>query len=378
MSHDTNDMKRTILPRFGADDRIEGLDVDVTMGALKLLAPAAVAGFLAFTWLSGLLTGALPDPLGHPLVELAVAGALAALIPLAAVALVHVTPRGRTPVGWVARLGAFAREPRERTALDGSTDATRTLTHLRRFDPDSQSVERVDGTRVGGVAVSPAHLSLASEEEWETAASSLGSVFNALEFDVTIRTTARRIDPDAVAAPYEVRLDDPDVQENDALARAVDMYATQWVDELNFRKTAEREYQILVPVGVRDVQLGDRGPLSELRTLPVVGGVYETIAGEASGMDDTEVRVAQAAELESRIDDVQTALAGVAETDCRRLSADDLARLMEEHWRGRRTEYDGADADATGRIRANSVVTGPSGRGDGVDAEADGGSVGGR
>lgn len=346
---------RRVLSDLGTDDTIEGLDVDITAGALKVLAPAILLGVAAFNFASSAVASVLPP--GYGLIAPGVGAVVGACFPLAAFIVIHLTPAGRTPFGWLRRVVRYRSEPSQRTAFAEGEQSTTTLTQLARFHPDVDAAERVDGDLLGGVAVDPAHLSLASDSEWEDAASALGDAFTSLDFGVMIRTSGRPLDPAVVAAPYEERRDDPDVASNDALKQAVDIYANQWPSELQARKTAEREYQILVPVSIRDIQMQEQGILGELRDVPFIGGFYETVAGEASDLSPEEVRAEQEAELRDRLGAVERALGGVEETQCRRLSADDLARIIEEHWSGQRTAYDDKEASDRSRTRKSPIVT---------------------
>lgn len=340
-----NPMRR-ILGSFGADSSIEGIDIDISVPDVALLFGTVLAGIFVFD-----LAG-LPGLWAVQLVGVLVA----LLLPITAGVLIFVTPTGETStVSWVAQMFTFWRQDNERSIVDALPDnRTETLTQVSRFHPDTNAVERTDGDLVGGVRVEPANMSLATKEEWETAADELGDALNSLGFGVFIHSTGRHIDDEAIVGAYDDRETDPDVMDNPTLRDLVEMYQTHLRDEFasGVRDTSVREYYILVSVGERDVQLATYGAFEKLTDLPAVGDVIKTLCGAAAQMSIAETHAEQAQELSSRIEDVEDAMQGVPDCSTEVLGAQDLAGAIEEFWTGERSEF----ADGDQQMRSIPVV----------------------
>lgn len=339
----TTDAQRRILDRFGSDDTLDGLTVDVRPQDIKLMVASVFAGVLLYEAIESLAPAARP-----------VGMLMAVLLPIAMAAVIYVAPDHTTPLGWISEVVSFWRREKELSAVGDAPDArTDTLTQVARFHPGTDTVERTDGDLVGAVRVTPANMSLATSGEWDSAADDLGDAFNSLEFDFLMHSTAREMDTETVVDPYARRLDDQDVQDTPALKSICETYTKQLPSELKWREAAVREYYVFVPVSVRDIQMATRGAWARLGELPVIGGVIETVIGETSGMDDAEIRRDQLQTLSQRLSDVESAIGGVGECRTEVLTSNDLARVIEEFWTGERTEY----ADGSERMRSVPVVT---------------------
>jgi hypothetical protein len=269
-------------------------------------------------------------------------------------AIVYITPAHMTPQRWLQRIVAFTRREKTKTAVGATPEEqTETLTHVGRFVPESNSLERVDGHLVAAVRVEPANMALATHDEWSTAADALGSAFNTLDFPIQIHSSARSVDPEQITASYRDRLGDPDVTANESLEDIINVYQTRLPAEFRARGTCVREYHILVPVSVRDVQLAERGALAQLESVPIVGGLFAILGAESAGLSEVEIKQQQRETLSARLDDVRSSIRGLDECDCEVVSADRLATLLEEFWTGRRTQY----TQTRDRVRSVPIVT---------------------
>ena len=344
MSNRSRDPHRRVLDEFGADDEIVGVDIDYSLDDLKLFIPAMFSALLVVL-LSARFGGRWGTTIG-------LVGALA--IFLVAGAVVYIAPNHMTPHRWLTRIVRFATRETTRSAVDTAPDdRPDSLTQVARFVPEADAVERRDGHFVAAVRVAPANMALATHDKWDSAANALGNALNTLDFPIQIHASARSIDPERITASYRDRRDDPDVQANDALRTIVETYETRLPAEFRARGTSLREYHILVPVSIRDVQLAERGATSQLQSLPYVGGLLAFIGAESSGLSNAEIEQQQRETLEQRLDDVQAAIRGLDSCDCEPVSTDRLATLIEEFWTGRRTQY----RSSTDRVRSMPVVT---------------------
>lgn len=350
MSDRNRDPKRRILDEFGAADEIVGVDINYSLEDLKLFLPAMIIALFIVTMASRLGgTGAM------------VGGIIGAVgVFLVTAAIVYITPNHVTPQRWLQRIAAFTRREKTKTAVGSSPpEQTETLTQVARFVPESNSLERFDGHLVAAVRIDPANMALATHDEWNAAADALGNALNTLEFPVQIHSSARSVDPEQITASYRDRLDDPDVAANESLEDIIDVYQTRLPAEFRARGTSVREYHVLVPVSVRDVQLAERGAIAKLESLSYVGGLLAILGAESAGLSDVEIEQQQRETLETRLDDVRSAIRGLDECDCEVVSADRLAMLIEEFWTGRRTQYRRTED----RVRSVPIVTaGDAGR----------------
>lgn len=339
------DPRRRVLDEFGAGDEIAGIDTDYTLSDLKALIPAVALGFICL--LAGVADGRLLAILG---------GILSALALLAiALAVIVITPSHLTPQAWVTQILSFKREPKQRSIVgETSNERTEVLTGITRFDADGDAVERDDGALVGGVRVDPANMALATDAQWQAAADSLGQTLNTLGFYLQIRSTARRVPTEDLVAGYDTRLDDPDVQANDTLRELIEVYQRELPREFRTRGTSVREYQILVPVRIHEVQLAEHGALARLETLPYIGSFLAVLGAESTRLTDEEIERAQRSLLAERRQAIEDAIRGLESCTAESVSAATLASWVEESWTGRRTQYD--PERARERLRTQLVL----------------------
>ena len=340
------DPRRRVLDEFGAGDEIAGIDTDYTLSDLKTFLPAVAVAFVCL--LAGVADGRL---------LVLFAGILSALGILAITAVVIVvTPSHLTPQVWLGQILQFKRQPKRRSIVGQKLEEqTEVLTGVSRFDAEGDAIERDDGTLVGGVRVDPANMALATDEEWQAAADSLGQALNSLEFDIQIRSTARRVETEDLIAGYESRLDDPDVRGNEVLSELIEVYRRELPHEFRTRGTSVREYQILIPVRIHDVQLEERGALSRLETVSGIGPFLSLLGAESTRLTDEELERAQHNLLTERRRTIEDAVRGLESCTAESVSAATLASWVEESWAGRRTQYDTERAHE--RLRTQLVVS---------------------
>ncbi|WP_224338244.1 hypothetical protein [Haloprofundus halobius] len=343
MSH--RDPSRRILDEFGTSDEIFGIEIDYSLNDLKLFIPAGiVCGFILLATPQWLNVGGLLAAIGLLLVT---------------AAFVFVTPSHKSPHEWLTDMIKFSQTEHTKTAVaESPAKQPDSLTQVKRFLPVSNLVERTDGNLVAALQVSPANLSLATDQEWEAVANSFGSMLNALDFDIQIHSTARPVEPERITAGYRERLDDPDVVENPALGDIIRVYREKFPAEFVSRGTCVREYHILIPVSIHEVQLAERGAISKLSTLPVIGGCIRILGAESTQLTYEEIRERQKEEVERRLRAVESGIRDLEGCEVERVSADELAALLEEYWSGERTHYGPSSGQQNERIRSVPIVTG--------------------
>ncbi|WP_435156825.1 hypothetical protein [Haladaptatus sp. DFWS20] len=341
MTRDTP--QRRILDTFGAADEITGIDIDYSLADLKLFVPAFAVALLWFALLTS-VGGIVATAIG-------ITGGVSALAGTAIV--VFIAPTHMTPQTWLKQILTFTRRPKLLTLFASTAnERTEPLTRVSSFRPKTDSLERVDSALVTGVSIEPANLTLATDAEWNAAANALGNALNTLEFDFQIRSTARHVDADELVSGYTDRLDDPDVRANETLRRLIECYRQRLPSEFQARGTSVRNYQILIPVTVHEVQLAERGALAKLAEVPYFGGLFAFLGAESTRMTAAEIRTAQGQLLAKRLRAVQNAIRGIETCQAEPIAADTLAEWVEEFWTGTRTKY-GTDGS---RLRTTPVV----------------------
>lgn len=349
MSNGNHDPRRRILDEFGADDEIVGIDINYSLTDLKLFVPAMVLA---------LLIVALSARLGGRLALLG--GTVGACGVFACTgAIIYITPEHTTPQNWLARIWSFTQRTKTKTAVGPTAETnTESITQIARFVPEANALERRDGTLVGALTIEPANMALATDEEWNQAADTLGSALNTLDFSIQIHSSARSVDSEQLTAHYRNRLEDADVAANPSLKTIIEVYQTRRPAEFRARATSVREYHVLVPVSVRDVQLAERGAFERLTSLPYLGELLAMIGARQSGLSESEITQRQRETLETRLDAVQGAIGGLEDCATTPISTERLATLIEEFWTGRRTDY-----PSQRTVRSTPIVTvGEAGR----------------
>lgn len=339
-----NTPRRKILDTFGANDEITGIDIDYSLADLKLFLPStavALCWFLLFALQDGLLTTVVGLTGG-----LAILGGTALIV--------FISPSHMTPQTWLSLIVSFVRHPKLLTLFSTRpTERTEPLTHIKRFHPETETLERLDGALVTGIRIDPANLTLATEAEWNAAADTLGNALNTLDFDLQIRSSARRVDPDQLVAGYTDRIDDPDVRSNATLRNLIESYRLRLPHEFQARGTSIREYQILIPVTIQEVQLAEHGVFSKLVDLPYFGGLFAMVGAGSTRLTPAEIRTAQRIVLAGRVHAVQDTIRGIETCQAESVSTDTLAEWIEAFWTGTHTEYGTAES----RVRTMPLVT---------------------
>ncbi|MFH5801562.1 hypothetical protein [Haladaptatus sp. CMAA 1911] len=339
-----NTPRRRILDTFGANDEITGIDIDYSLADLKLFLPStaiALCWFLLFALQDGLFT--------------TVVGLAGSLVILGGTALiVFISPSHMTPQTWLSQIASFVRRPKLLTLFSTRPmEQTGPLTHIKRFHPQTETLERLDGALVTGVRIDPANLTLATKTEWNAAADALGNALNTLDFELQIRSSARRVDPSRLIAGYTDRIDDPDVRSNATLQNLIESYQSRLPHEFQARGTSIREYQILIPVTIPEVQLAEYGIFSKLASLPYLGNLFMMVGAGSTRLTPAEIRTAQQTILAGRLHAVQDAIRGIETCHAEPVSTDILAEWIEAFWTGTHTEYGTAES----RVRTMPIVT---------------------
>lgn len=245
----------------------------------------------------------------------------------------------------------------ESLPTDRHMSRTQELTRLERFHVAHRAGERDDGFVFGAVQVHPANMALATGADWERAVNRLGEIVNNIEFPFQIYSTVTPVDPDRITAGYRNRLEDRTTDLNPEFRALLESYVEKFPREFARRGTSIREFYIIVPVSVLDVQrdvtsVNEDGILANLEGLSYIGGFVTALRASRSDVSSRELEMKQLAELNHRlttIEDEFTALEGCSTT---RISTQELAALLKDFWAASAR----TDDDPTPSVRTTPVV----------------------
>lgn len=374
----TSDPTKRILSEFGEPEEFFGF----TFGDLKLLLPAMFLGMLV---------------VGNTPAEVRMVGwGVAAGIVVVTLVLIYASPGHQTTQSWLKARLQYLRRPsvltlspandanatgdtaeyspevddEQETAdpvtthriaecLPGSSRMTRTqeLSRLRRFHVAHRAGERDDGYVFGAVKVHPANMALATGADWERASNRLGIIVNNIEFPFQIYSTVTPVDPERITAGYRNRLQDRTTDLKPEFRALLESYVEKFPREFARRGTSIREFYIIVPVSVLDVQrdvtsVNDEGILAKLEDLPYIGGFVTTFRASRRDVSSEELEAKQLAELNHRLTTIEDEFAGLEDCSTTRISTSELAALLKDFWApSART-----DDDPTLSVRSTPVV----------------------
>lgn len=283
--------------------------------AMQMIVPASVT-----------LAGVPVHSLTLPIASVAVAGG--ALF-------VYLSPRYTSSLDWLLQWLGYATTSSRRTHVDA-----RALTHVERFHPAYDAVERTDGAVVGFVSVHPPTMALATTAEWTRKATAFQDVLNAtVEFAIQIYSTTRPFDVEDHVAQYTARLDDDDVAETPMLGDLIEGYVEWHAEDQRNRPMSIRDHYVVVPVQPADVQFEATGLTAQVADLPVLGLVVELLFAPPRAVQRREMLET----LAERRRQVARGLRDLQGCEAHPVSADRAARLLEEYWTGTEPAYDQLD-----------------------------------
>ena len=390
-----NDPTKRILTEFGEPEEFFGF----TFGDLKLLIPALFLGMF--------IVGNTPET--FRLVGWGIAGGLV----LTMLILIYASPGHQTTENWLKSRLHYLRQPSvvalspahgrgeidnvdelspevedQRNMPDGGaaaiigdhlpdssrTTSTQELTNVERFHVAHRAGKRDDGYVFGAVQVHPANMALATHADWEHAVERLGSIVNGIEFPFQIYSTVTPVDPERITKGYRDRLGDRTTDLNSDFQALLQTYQEKLPREFARRGTSIREFYIIVPVSVLDVQrdvnaVNDAGILATLENLSYVGGFVTTFRASRRDVSPEELEAKQLAELDHRLTTIEEEIAGLDGCSTTRISTSDIAALLKDFWEpATRTDDDPAPT-----VRETPVVYRETDVAQGTTQSADGG-----
>lgn len=261
--------------------------------------------------------------------------------------LVYLTPSYVTPIEWLLLMLGFRVQSGELPH-----EEARTATLVEQVHPDHDAIERADGAFVGLVSVIPPPMALATQAEWETAATGFEDFLNTtVDFPIQLYATTRRFPVAAYLDHFTDRLSDPDVRGNPRLARLIEEYRDWYAADLERRRMTIREHYVVVPVRPCEVRFENESIAQRLARLPLVG-LFITVWLSPRVEEE---RAAMFDALDERVRRVERGLREIEGVETRRVDATAAAELLAEFWTGEDVDYE----DPERVLHDRPIVRGP-------------------
>lgn len=378
----TSDPTKRMLTEFGEPEEFFGF----TLGDLKLLLPALFVGMLVI--------GNMPAEFG--VLGWGIGGGLV----LGTLIIIYASPGYQSTQAWLTDRIRYLLQPSVLThnlldseteqqstefcpeiddqqeltqsgvadlladRLPGSSQTTSTqdLTDVDRFHITHRAGERTDGYLFGAVQVHPANMALATQADWEQAVRRFGDIVNGIEFPFQIYSTVTPVDPERITSGYRERFNHGGDELPEEFRALVQAYTEKLPREFARRGTSIREFYIIVPISVLDVQrdttpVNEAGVLAKLEDLSYIGGFVTTLRARRTEASPAELEAKQVAELDHRLATIEEEIARLDGCSTTRLSTSELAALLKDFWE----PASWTDDDPTPTPRSTPVVVPASG-----------------
>lgn len=239
---------------------------------------------------------------------------------------------------------------------------TRDKILVERIFPDSNAIERPDGTVVGMVELGGMNLDTALPNQWERSADSLSNFFNTqINYDIQFYLPMRQFDPSGHVKNYRDRSETAFQEQNPILLDYLEDRAS-WLMGIAYDSYV-RECYVIVTVQADDVlnselQADSSGLFDPLKNT----GVGELVADAVSGLRGTntfsqitesELKERQLRELNRRLSEVEAGIGGGGSMATQKVSSNKAGILLKEYWEG----VDIPSAQGENLVRKQPFVT---------------------
>lgn len=333
-----NDPERQIPNSIGSDEKLVG-PYTLAEVAVVLLPGVLVIVGIQLLGPYGFVFGLELRRLAIPLVVAAMGVGLV---------IVHLTPHHMDSLEWIASVLTFVRRRRRR--IPGRDPRA---IGVRRIHRQRDAVERTDGGLVGIVQVDHSSMALADGDDWRRATSSFADfLITTVEFPIQLYSTTRNVDADVHLAPYEDRLADPDLRDNQRLQSLIEGYCRWYRRSVTDRQTIVRYHYVVISVVPGEIDLRQRR-VSGSWSLPGIDHLRKLVgATRAADRKSRQFRT-----LDRRCQKVSDGVDKVHGCVGTRLDAVEVTRLLRGFWTGRR----GEDSDLDQVLHTPPLVGGDHG-----------------
>ncbi|WP_435180959.1 hypothetical protein [Halorussus sp. AFM4] len=318
------------------------------------------------------------------LLELGAFGvALTIFLTVAGGTLVYVTPSYLNVRQWIKTAAYYVKQPGEINNVSNATleandniirqyqldKATRDTTHIKRFYPARDALERDDGQLVGAVKLEPPNMDFAEAEDWAQVTRTCADWVNKnLDFDVQVYVTTRSFPIGDYINSLIDRLRDPDVNDNPVLQALIQEQIETRPQQLADSGTELVHFYIIIPVDRAEVinpEGGDKTALEKLAEIPFLGILFAAFASYREDLTEQKRRARMFDKLNHRTQSIESNLVQeISGFDSRRVPVEEWIAMNEHFWEG--IEPDFEDPENGLQVRQQPAV---SRNPDGVVAE---------
>lgn len=307
--------------------------------------------------------------------------ALTVFLGVCGAVVVYVTPDyldvkqyAKTLQYYLKRPSAITAGSVEDVALDANTslvrsyqadETTREFTHVERFYPHADVVERQDGHFVGAVKLEPTNMDFADADEWRRVTEACAQFVNqSLDYDVQLWVTTRSFPIDEYVTHLQQRQTDADVRASAVLDAVIEETITERPTMLEEAGTELVHYYAIVDVGPAEVltpSRGDTSALEKLGEIPLFGIPFQAFAGYREDLTDQRRRARMFDKLDQRIGTIESGLVREIEGyDSRRVTVGEWVAMNQHFWEGIEPDFDAARTDRR-PVAQQSAVGGDAG-----------------
>lgn len=243
---------------------------------------------------------------------------------------VYLTPSYTSSLDWFLQFIRFHHGDKELPHTDA-----REYTGIKELYPRHDVVQRTDGAFVGALYVDPVSMALATEDEWGKRCREFEDFVNtSVNFPLQIYSTTRDFPVDSYLQHYTERLTDQDVRNNEDLENLILEYVSWYRDEMARRQMSIRDHYVVVPVTQAEARFEPTGITRKVLNIPLIGFIVRVLSSPPKAVE----RASLVSELDERLRAVERGLRDIEELDAGRLSAEELAAVTAEFWKGRDME----------------------------------------
>jgi len=309
------------------------------------------------------------------LLELGVFGIMLTIfLTVASGTLVYVTPSYLNVRQWLKTATHYMKQPSEINNIsDAALEAndniiqqyqmdktTQDSTHIKRFYPARDALERDDGQLVGAVKLEPPNMDFADPEDWAQVTNTCADWVNKnLDFDVQVYATTRTFPIGEYIDSLVDRLDDPDVNENPVLHALIEEQIQNRPQQLEESGTELVHFYLIVPVDRAEVinpEGGDKTALEKLAEIPFLGILFAAFASYREDLTEQKRRARMFDKLNDRLQTVESDLVQeISGFDSRRVTVEEWLAMNEHFWEG--IEPDFEEPENGSQVRQQPAIT---------------------
>lgn len=218
-------------------------------------------------------------------------------------------------------------------------ETTREMTHIKRFYPEANVLERLDGYYVAALRIEPPNRDFDSGEDFAKVVAEIKENLNKnIDFPFQFHVTTRQFPIEDYINKLEDRLEDKDIQQKPIMKAILEEKVERRPDDLESRGTELPHYYLIAPVAPRSIDLersGTQSPIEKMAELPIVGIVFEMLTTIRSDVEDHQREVRLVEKARNRIIRLNAAIVQPNEDfESRVVGAIEWSEVLHTFWTG--------------------------------------------